>query len=923
MVTRRMNWRPAVAVVCCWLGLSAGPSGAVPQQPVKDDGVSALLRRVEQIMTGGKPEAYYELLGTFADRTSARTAAQLLVSSTMTRTVLRERDRVPLDGALPGDGYRLMVEAFIEYTDRARVSTWRFDVRRVGDGDTADAWVIAGQQQISVVDGLYRLSLNRSRQYRVQNLVLRSEDLEVRMPSGRMFISDTQEGPTAAVLLPGNDARFTFKPTPATEREQVKLFAGSEDITDGFSAIFLRLNALDFGELFPPSAVQLEAVDEGSLRRAESVFREDVNKSFSLDMGDLSRDAWSLSPNSGDLLAEIRTRQFQTITYAKSSGDPEDITVFDRRRRKNISVYASRDHVGDRGRFFDEDASAAYDITDYQVETRFEPERNQIDGRTRLRLKVRDSALSSLTLKLADSLAVRSVFSPELGRLLFLRVRNQHSLVVNLPAVATPGAELTLDVEYGGPLQPSMIEREAVSVGQSQPQDPFTADLLGIPGEASWLFTTRTYWYPQSSVSDYAPAVLRLTVPAGYGVLASGELMAGFPRTVAPPDGRRSPDRQYAFSAPQPLRYLSCLITKFVRAGARSVNLDSALTTVGPDGSRESVRPVRPGVYYDALSLSVDTNPRLRTRGVRMLDTAEDIVRFYVSLVGDSPYPGLSVGLVEKELPGGHSPAYLSVVNPPMPQVNFSWGNDPSAFQNYPEFFVAHEIAHQWWGQAVGWRSYHEQWISEGFAQYFAALYARHSRGEQAFDDVMRRMAKFAREQSSQGPISLGYRLGHVRNDMRVFRSLVYNKAAVVLHNLRLLLGDEVFWRGLRRFYFDWRFKKASTLDVQRAFEAESGQDLSVYFDGWIHTSGIPVVRFSWARDAGATDAAALVRFEQVGAVFDLPVVVTLHFADRTTRDVIVPVRSRTTEVRVPFTGDLRDITVKEDGTTLVSVYRQ
>ena len=918
-----MKWRPAVVAVCCWLSLSAGSGTAAPQQAVRDDGVSALLRRVEQIMAAGKPEAYLDLLGTYADRTSARGASLLLVSPTMTRVVLRERDRAPLDGTLPGDGHRLMVEAFIEYGDRARVSTWRFDVRRVGDGDTADAWVIVGQQQISAVDGLYRLSLDRTRQFRVQNLVLRSEDLEIRMPSGRMFVSDTQEGTTAAVLLPGSGAAFTFKPTPATEREQVKLFAGAEEIADGFSAIFLRMNALDYGDLFPPSAVQLEPVDGGALRRAETVFREDVVKSFGLDMGDLSRENWSLSPNTGDLLAEIRTRQFQTLTYAKSSGDPEDITVFDRRRRKNISVYASRDRIAARGGFYDEDASAAFDITDYLVEARFEPERNLIEGRARLRLKVRSSAVNSLTLKLADSLAVRSVFSPDLGRLLFLRVRNQHSLVVNLPAIATAGADLILDVEYGGTLQPSMVDREGVSVDQGQQQDPFITDLLGIPGEPSWLYTTRTYWYPQSSVSDYAPALLRLTVPDGYGVLASGELMTGFPVSVAPPLGRRNPDRQFVFLAPQPLRYLSCLVTKFVRAGTKSVPLEDVLTTARADGSRESARPVRPGVFYDALSLTVDANPRLRTRGVRMMETAEDVVRFYVSLVGDSPYPSLAIGLVEKELPGGHSPAYLSVVHQPMPQVAFSWGNDPAAFQNYPEFFVAHEIAHQWWGQAVGWRSYHEQWISEGFAQYFAALYARHSRGEQAYQDVMQRMARFAREQSSQGPVSLGYRLGHVRNDMRIFRSLVYNKSAVVLHNLRLLLGDDVFWRGVRRFYFDWRFRKAGTLDVQRAFEAESGQDLSVYFNGWIHTSGIPVVRFSWKRDDAGPEAGAIVRFEQVGAVFDLPVPVTLHFADRTTRDVIVPLRSRTTEFRIPFAGDLRDITVNEVGTTLVTVYRQ
>ena len=77
--------------------------------------------------------------------------------------------------------------------------------------------------------------------------------------------------------------------------------------------------------------------------------------------------------------------------------------------------------------------------------------------------------------------------------------------------------------------------------------------------------------------------------------------------------------------------------------------------------------------------------------------------------------------------PGGHSPAYFSIINNAAPFSKLYWGNDPSAFAGVPEFFLAHELAHQWWGQAVGWKNYHEQWISEGFAQYFSALYAQPS----------------------------------------------------------------------------------------------------------------------------------------------------------------------------------------------------
>ena len=136
-------------------------------------------------------------------------------------------------------------------------------------------------------------------------------------------------------------------------------------------------------------------------------------------------------------------------------------------------------------------------------------------------------------------------------------------------------------------------------------------------------------------------------------------------------------------------------------------------------------------------------------------------------------------------------------------------------FMNFPEFYVAHEIAHQWWGQAVGWKNYHEQWLSEGFAQYFAALYARERRGDQAFRDVMRQFRRWAMDQSDQGAVYQGYRLGHIKSDGRVFRALVYNKGASVLHMLRRLMGDDAFFRGLRRYYAENRFKKAGTEDLQ------------------------------------------------------------------------------------------------------------
>ena len=77
-----------------------------------------------------------------------------------TRVVLQERDREPLRGARPGNGYRLMVDVFAEFGARARIATWRLDVKRTGEAGTEREWAIADQERMSSVENLYRLSLN-------------------------------------------------------------------------------------------------------------------------------------------------------------------------------------------------------------------------------------------------------------------------------------------------------------------------------------------------------------------------------------------------------------------------------------------------------------------------------------------------------------------------------------------------------------------------------------------------------------------------------------------------------------------------------------------------------------------------------------------------------------------------------------------
>jgi len=881
-------------------------SGA-PREQEKDD-LRALLLELEQAIQSGQHARYLSLVADAADRARALAFAEVEMPPGATRVVIQERERERLAGTLPGNGYRVLVDGFIELGARARVATWRFDLKRA---DSNEPWRIADEEQLTSVEGLYRLSLNPTKQFDVHNLVITAEDLDLTLAQGSVFVADTDQGVTGLVLLGRGSMRF--HPKPETEKGQVKIFCGAETLESAFDAAFIRINPADFAARVARDRLIGRSLDRRAFHRADAVFREQSPKSFGLDLADLSRDSWSLLPSPGDFLADIRTRHFGTLTYARSAAEPEDITLFDRKHHRNIAIYASEQKLAVRGRFYNEDDLADYDVLDYDVDLDVAPDRLWLEGRVRLRLKVRSYGIGALTLRLADPLVVQSIVSDRFGRLFGVRIRNQNSLVVNLPTMVPRDAELTLTVSYGGRLEPQTAGPETVALQRSAAQE----DLPVISPEPSFLYSNRSYWYPQGSATGYATATLRITIPASFDCVASGDLAPGSPAIIAPHD--QAPARKvYVFTATQPLRYLAFLVSRFVRSDTATIALPRNVQKDAQKDARQVDAVSLPGVSYESLNLSIETNPRQVQRGHDYAERAADIVQFYASLIGDCPYPSFTLAVIESERPGGHSPGYFAALNQPMLSSSFTWRNDPEAFANYPEFYLAHELAHQWWGQAVGWRNYHEQWLSEGFAEYFAALYAQHHRGNDVFAGVLRQLHKWGMTQSRQGPIYLGYRLGHIRGEPRVFSALVYNKAGAVLHMLRRLVGDDVFFRGIRRFYRASRFHKVGTEDFRRAMEAESKQPLERFFERWIYGSSLPQLRFSYRTEAGDV----VLHVEQIGELFDVPLTVTLRYEDQKPIDMIVAVTDRTTDKRIHLAGALRGVEVSKEDGTMVELVR-
>ena len=189
---------------------------------------------------------------------------------------------------------------------------------------------------------------------------------------------------------------------------------------------------------------------------------------------------------------------------------------------------------------------------------------------------------------------------------------------------------------------------------------------------------------------------------------------------------------------------------------------------------------------------------------------------------------------------------------------------------------IIHEIAHQWFGNAVTESEWDDVWLSEGFATYFTLLFREHAYGRDDFVAGLEQAAERVRAWYAENP---DYRIVHdgLEDMARVTSVATYQKGAWVLHMLRNRLGDEAFQRGIRTYYARHLNGTASTDDFMRAMEEASGDDLQAFFDQWLRHGGNPVFDGSWTYDPGAGTVRVELRQVQQTGPFRMPLEIGVY----------------------------------------------
>lgn len=318
-------------------------------------------------------------------------------------------------------------------------------------------------------------------------------------------------------------------------------------------------------------------------------------------------------------------------------------------------------------------------------------------------------------------------------------------------------------------------------------------------------------WFPsQDHPSDKAEVSFLVDVPAGYSVIANGVRS----RVDTLPTGRTR--WSYALNTPIPVYTMVVGVARFARTPLGRAACD--------------VRCVDLSVWtYPADSAWAVGGPFRR---------AGEIVAYFSRLVGPFPYPDLAH--VESSTIFGGMENSTAIFY------------DENAYRRRAlrESTVAHETAHQWFGDAVTERSWDHLWLSEGFATYLAALWTEHLGGDSALQATMRRAAAgIFRSPATDRPV-----VDTAANLMSLLNTNNYNKGSWILHSLRGIVGDSAFFRGLRQYYRTYRDSTALSPDFERTMETASGEDLGWYFRQALHQPGYPRLQVVWRPVDGAVE---------------------------------------------------------------------
>ena len=442
--------------------------------------------------------------------------------------------------------------------------------------------------------------------------------------------------------------------------------------------------------------------------------------------------------------------------------------------------------------------SGGFDVLDVAIDLTIDPNARTLDGRATLEATA-TQALSAFNLDLIG-LDVGHVLVNGLPAVFS---RDGRELTITPPSPIPAGAPFAVEVAYGGSPEPVADPSLGARIGFN-----FTRTGAYVASEPDGAAT----WYPvPDHPSDKATYTFRLTVPEGLTAVANGVLA-----------DTQTADNWTTFTWRMNQPMASYLAMASVG--------DYAIVEADPAGD-VPLRNVFPTEHARA--------------GERVFADQDEMLAFFADTFGPYPFDTYGALVIPQGLGFALETQTMSLFGLPALMEGMLGGGRS-------EEVIAHELAHSWFGNAISPDDWGDIWLNEGFATYASWLWFEHVSGPQEMERIVR---AYYEQFGGQALLDNGYTAQEARqiiarygapgdppaNDL--FNWSVYIRGGLLLHALRVALGDAVFFDVLQSYFEQYRYQSATTEDFIAVAENVSGRDLTAFFDAWLYDPIIPPIK--------------------------------------------------------------------------------
>jgi Peptidase family M1 domain len=692
------------------------------------------------------------------------------------------------------------------------------------------------------------LRLNASAVYAIpaaSRIELRRGDVQITFEEGRIGFFSTIDGRVTGAVFSGR-AHILAAPRDPVEKQQLALFTGAPILDQSVASAYFRYTDDTDAELLRQfQTAGIAAHDDLNFVSRWDALLPTFNPLHSLR-----------------ILSELLTEKTHPYFYAAMEGlstGPFDF-VFDAQREEQ--VFLGQVHKSENSSNYD--AWVSYRVPDavphipsfrpvsYALDTKIQPDMT-LTASAVLRIRAETGGERFLFLQLSRDLQIRSVTSENGRALEFFQnegmsakqreLKGNDELAVVLPAAPKKGEEVLLTFQYSG-----RVIRDS--------------------GNGVFFVGARESWYPHlGDAADFAlyeitmhwPRKLKLAATGTkLGEKEEGDSRVGRWKTESPAAVAGFNLGEYAFASVAGISYSVDVYANRQLEMALERRLHLPEDDFG--ASIATTRRSGPGTGLSLPSSQPSPADTLKHLA-REIDSS---IRFYEGFAGPFPFRQLSVS----QIPGTFGQGwpgllYLSTYSFLPAAAQEQAGLSTASQEHFSELVPFHEVAHQWWGNVVGWSSYRDQWIDEAFANYFALLFAD---SQKTPDRKMRIWLERYRNKLEEklrdsqltaadiGSLALGNRLTSSKAPDG-FEILIYSKGAWTIHMIREMLRqpgskntDARFQSFLKNLFTTYSYKGLSTEDLLRelnavmtpAMDLDGNHSMEWFIEDWVRGVGVP-----------------------------------------------------------------------------------